>query len=175
MQYNPNALKRITLERKLESKPEKVNTEPEIIIHKLGSQDLVLFKQLIEIFKDSFDGQSKKEIDEFSLNTMLRHTTFLGFVAIQDNEVIGGLTGYEIRSYYKDESEVFLYNLAVSRKHQGKGTAKLLMKTILKFAKEKGHSKLYANTNINGSNAVKFYRGTGGIEQQVSRFIYKLK
>ncbi|WP_341224642.1 GNAT family N-acetyltransferase [uncultured Arcticibacterium sp.] len=170
MRYNPDILETITLEREIP----KEESKSQVSIQRLGSQDLILFKQLIEIFKETFDGQSKKEIDEFSLNTMLRHVTFVGFVAKIDNEVIGGLTGYEIRSYYKDESEFFLYNLAVKPGYKKKGFGKLLMKTILGFSKDMGHSRLYVGAHIKGSNAVDFYRNSGATEYKVSKFVYEL-
>lgn len=171
MNYNQDAIGTISIEREIP----KVEFTNNVEIQKLGSSDLGTFKELIKIFKTTFEGQSKKEIDEFSLNSMLRHITFLGFVAKKDNEVIGGLTAYEIRSYYKGESEVILYNLAVNPKYRKKGVGKLLMKTILSFAKEKGHSKLFIGAQIQGHNAVDFYRNSGATEYKVSKFVYNLQ
>lgn len=171
MSYQTDTLKSITVEREVSVLEEasKLN------IKKLGLQDLETFKELIEIFKMNAKAQSKKEIDEFSLNTMLRHVTFVGFVAIENEQVIGGLTGYSISSYYKGESEFFLYNLAVKPTFTGKGIGKKLVNTILKYAKESGHSRLFVGAQIEGNGGEEFYRNTGAKEYQVSKFVYDLK
>lgn len=60
-------------------------------IKKLTIEDVTIFKQLIEIFKDVFENEEDIASDKH-LRKILAYPEFLVFVGMLEHKVIGGLT-----------------------------------------------------------------------------------
>ncbi|QLC67653.1 GNAT family N-acetyltransferase [Flavobacterium sp. LPB0248] len=80
------------------------------------------------------------------------------FSAILDNEVLG------VCALIKSDGKNYDYELAkmaVSPKAQGKGVGLLLAKSAIKWATEKGASKVYLESNTKLKPAIKLYEKLG--------------
>jgi len=80
------------------------------------------------------------------------------FAAVLNDEVLG--VGALIKSDGKDY-DYELAKMAVSPKAQGKGVGLLLAESALKWAKEKGASKIYLESNTKLKPAIKLYEKLG--------------
>ena len=80
------------------------------------------------------------------------------FSAILDNEVLG------VCALIKSDGKNYDYELAkmaVSPRAQGKGVGLLLAESAIKWAKEKGASKIYLESNTKLKPAIKLYEKLG--------------
>ena len=100
------------------------------IIKKLSSADVDLFKRL-SLFYQLDDGVAEPIVpsDEY-LKALLSKDQFHVIVALQDGELIGGVTGYELKMYKKPINEMFLYEIAVEPAHRQKGVARALIASL---------------------------------------------
>src|ERR1041384_5421059 len=100
-----------------------------IEIKHLTKDDLSKFTSLINLFNTVFEEESKIGSEANSLK-LLNNKYFVALVALVENEVIGGLTAYELPMYYSNSSEIFLYDLAVKPEYQRMGLGKKLIQSL---------------------------------------------
>jgi aminoglycoside 3-N-acetyltransferase I len=106
-------------------------------IKKLGITDLDQFKELIRVFEDVFEMEGFSMPGDSYLQNLLNSDSFFVFIALKDNEVVGGLTAYVLHQYYSTAPLVYVYDLAVETKLQRQGIGKKLIASIIKYCKER--------------------------------------
>jgi aminoglycoside 3-N-acetyltransferase I len=141
-------------------------------IKKLEKQDLVLFQKLIRVFQDVFEMKEATIPEDPHLVKLLENPYFIVFVVCIDNKVIGGLTAYELPSYYATRSEIFIYDIAIDPSSQRKGLGKQLVAALKQYGKEKDTSVLFVDANEEDEHAVDFYHTTGGEAANIIQFSY---
>jgi len=141
-------------------------------IKKLEKQDLVLFQKLIRIFQEVFEMKEATIPKDPQLVKLLENSYFISFVVCIDDKVIGGLTAYELPSYYTTRSEIFIYDIAVDPSFQRKGLGKQLLAALKQYAKEKNINVLFVDANEEDEHAVDFYHTTRGEASKVIQFSY---
>src|SRR6478735_10524557 len=92
-----------------------------IILKKLSKNEIACFRALVTLFEDVFEVENKEEVSEAYLKNLLKKTGFHVFVALYNDKVIGGITGYEIPLYYAEQTEFFIYDVGISNAFQRKG------------------------------------------------------
>src|SRR6187551_2454177 len=112
---------------KIQMNMENNRTNENIEIRRLGKQDINVFQELLQLFHDVFEMEETITSDASYLATLLEKEEFIVYVALSGNEVVGGLTAYELPMYYSKGSEAFIYDIAVSEKFQRKGVGKKLI------------------------------------------------
>jgi aminoglycoside 3-N-acetyltransferase I len=145
-----------------------------IKIVKLAAGDLDKFTQLIKVFEDVFEMQHFEMPAKSHLQHMLEKKDFFVFVALADLEVVGGLTSYALQQYYSTSPLVYIYDLAVTTKHQRQGIGKSLIEAITAYCKGIGMEEVFVQADKVDEHAVAFYRSTGATEEQVLHFNYPL-
>lgn len=148
----------------------------EIKIVKLSRTDLDLFKQLLNVFNEVFKEEGVETTalpDDNYLTRLLSQTSFHVFTALNGDEVVGGLTGYELTMYLRDEKEMYLYDLGVSDKFRRLGVASKLIDELKKFGKSNNISTIFVEANIEDEGAVKFYQSLGAEMEDVKHFNLK--
>ncbi|HTE28283.1 GNAT family N-acetyltransferase [Flavitalea sp.] len=146
-----------------------------IEIRKLTDSDPDHFLNLITVFEEVFEMADFSMPPRDYLQQLLLKDTFSVFVAISNDEVIGGLTAYTLESYYTKGSFLYIYDLAVLAKHQRQGIGKKLMKAVVDHYRETSIEEVFVQADLVDDYAVDFYRSTGAREENVVSFSYLLK
>ncbi|HTB53397.1 MAG TPA: GNAT family N-acetyltransferase [Ferruginibacter sp.] len=141
-------------------------------IKRLEKKDLILFQKLIHVFQDVFEMKGADIPEGPQLTKLLENPYFIIFTVCIDNKVIGGLTAYELPSYYASRSEIFIYDIAIDPLFQRKGLGKQLLAALKQYGKEKGISVLFVDANEEDEHAVDFYHTTGGKAANIIQFSY---
>ena len=142
-------------------------------IKQLTKEDLSIFNSLIDLFNIVFEEELKIR-DETHLLRLLDSRDFIAMVAISENEVLGGLTAYELPMVYSDYSEVFLYDLAVKPEYQRMGIGKGLIQSLKEHCIKNGIKEFFVLAHEEDEHAIEFYRSTGGKSEKVVNFLYEV-
>lgn len=145
-----------------------------IRIEKLSHEDARVFIELIQVFEDVFEMENFQMPEQNYLKELLKKDSFLVFVALIDEKVVGGLTSYILKQYYVKKPLLYVYDLAVKTKHQRQGIGKMLMSAVTYYSKEIGVEEVYIQADEIDQHAVDFYRSTGAIASRVINFSYPL-
>jgi len=143
-----------------------------IEIKHLTKEDLSKFTSLIHLFNMVFEEESKIGSEANSLK-LLNSKYFIALVALAENEVVGGLTAYELPMYYSNSSEIFLYDLAVKPQYQRMGIGKRLLQSLKEYCIKNGIKEFFVMAHEEDEHAIEFYRSTGGDSENVVNFLYK--
>ncbi|MGV3507882.1 MAG: GNAT family N-acetyltransferase [Sphingobacteriaceae bacterium] len=144
-------------------------------ITKLGAQHLNRFQELIYVFEDVFEMENFKMPSNNHLQLLLNSSHFMAFVAISNNQVVGGLTAYMLQQYYSTSPLVYVYDLAVKTDLQRQGIGKALMLAINNHCQEIGVEEVFVQADEADGYALDFYKSTGGTPEKVVHFCYPLK
>jgi ribosomal protein S18 acetylase RimI-like enzyme len=145
-----------------------------IKIVKLAADDLDKFIQLIKLFEDVFAMENFEMPDKEHLEQLLTKSDFFVFVALENNEVIGGLTAYTLVQYYSKLPLVYIYDLAVKATLQRRGVGRTLISSLISYCKEIGIEEVFVQADKIDDYALDFYRSTGATEEEVVHFYYPL-
>lgn len=145
-----------------------------IKIVKLAADDLDKFVHLIKLFEDVFSMENFVMPDKKHLEQLLTKSDFFVFVALENNEVVGGLTAYTLHQYYSKLPLVYIYDLAVKTTLQRRGIGKLLISGITSYCQEFGMEEVFVQADKIDDYALDFYRSTGAMEEEVVHFYYPL-
>lgn len=118
------------------------------------------FEDLLHIFKEAFEMEDILIPGEEYLETLLRKKDFLVFAAIQNNMVVAGLTVYLLQPYFSTRPVAFIYDIAVQKVQQRKGTGSRLMEAVLDFCQTNGYDEAFVEADAADTHAVNFYRKT---------------
>jgi len=143
-------------------------------IKKLHTSDITLFLALIRLFEDVFEMQNFKMPDEKYLQELLHQDGFYVFVAMIDNQVVGGLTAYTLQQYYSTRPLVYIYDLAVLTLYQRQGIGKKLIESINNYCQSIGVEEVFVQADEVDDYALDFYHSTGATAEKVVHFYYPL-
>ena len=94
----------------------------------------------------------------FYLNDFFHNKKFVGYVAVENGDLIVGLFAHE--KIWWNNSEVFIEEMFVNPEYQGKGIGTSLLLEVEKYIKEKGLAGITLSTN-KYAPAPKFYEKNG--------------
>jgi aminoglycoside 3-N-acetyltransferase I len=147
----------------------------QIEVRKLTQEDLPVFKSLIHLFNIVFEEDESAVGSETKLFELLSNNSFVAMAAFHDNEIVGGLTAYELPLYYSDNFEIFLYDLAVKPEYQRMGIGKSLIRNLREYCLQNGINEFFVLAHEEDAHALDFYRSTGGKSEKVVNFLYAIK
>ena len=142
-------------------------------IKHLTQEHLADFQSLVNLFNMVFEEESKIG-SETHLLKLLSNKDFIALAALTENEVVGGLTAYELPMYYSDSSEIFLYDLAVKPEYQRMGIGKGLIQSLKAHCLQQGIKEFFVMAHEEDEHAIEFYRSTGGKGENVINFLYEI-
>ena len=143
-------------------------------IKKLGHYDLNYFKDLIRVFEDVFEMEKFTMPDDDYLQQLLEKDSFLVFVALSEDKVVGGLTAYILQQYYSVRPLVYIYDLAVKTNYQRQGIGSILIAGITNYCRETGMEEVFVQADEEDGYALEFYHSTGATAEKVVHFYYPL-
>jgi aminoglycoside 3-N-acetyltransferase I len=142
-------------------------------IKRLTKGHLADFQALVDLFNMVFEEESKIG-SETHLLKLLSNKDFIALAALTENEMVGGLTAYELHMYYSDSSEIFLYDLAVKPEYQRMGIGKGLIQSLKAHCLQQGIKEFFVMAHEEDEHAIEFYRSTGGKGENVINFLYEI-
>ena len=138
----------------------------------LARADLHTFKSLIHMFSVVFEDEPSLGSDAHLIK-LLENTSFLVIAAISENEVIGGLTAYELPMVHIDGSEMFLYDMAVRPEYQRMGVGRALVQSLKEYCAKHKIGTFFVMAHEEDVHALEFYHATGGKSEKVVNFVYE--
>jgi len=144
-------------------------TDP-ISIHTLGPDDVALLPALNRVFGEAFEeprtyGDAPPGTDY--LRSLLGSESFIAVVALDADEVVGGLTAYELRKAEQKRSEVFIYDLAVAEPYRRRGVATALIERTRAIAAERGAWVVFLQADVGDEPAISLYSKLGKREDAI--------
>ena len=143
-------------------------------VKKLTGDDVEPFIELILLFQEVLETDMVTQTRPEHLYRLLARPDFVVFVARFANQVIGGLTAYLLPQYYSEKPVVYLYDIAIGANYQGQGIGTKLLTQLMQYCRSLGAEELFVQADKEDSQAIHFYRATGGAPMQVIQFTYPL-
>lgn len=136
--------------------------------HELQKSDVHLLKGLLKVFGKAFGEvdtyQSAVPSDGY-LQSLLSKSHFITLVALAGDEVVGGLTAYELEKFEQDRRELYIYDLAVAEQHRRKGIATGLINELKKIAQKRRAYIIFVQADQEDTPAIRLYESLGTKEQ----------
>jgi aminoglycoside 3-N-acetyltransferase I len=92
-----------------------------------------------------FNGECEALNDSY-INRLLNREDFWMLAAFVDEQVIAGLTAHSLPMTSAEESELFLYDIAVRRDHQRTGVGRRMMTELLEKAAACGIKSVFVES-----------------------------
>lgn len=143
-----------------------------IEIKRLTESDALFFAELVRLFCAVFETPHALFPDTSYLKSLLQKPDFVAYVILHDNELVGGLTGYELSKYYTEESELFIYDIAIKPAFQRNGFGRQLLSTLVQHCRRHNIGELFVAAHADDADALSFYKATGGRAEEVVHFNY---
>jgi aminoglycoside 3-N-acetyltransferase I len=130
----------------------------------LSSSDLSLLKKLLKVFGEAFEDiptyQNAVPGDAY-LQSLLSKPHFMVLVAINGEEVIGGLAAYELEKFEQERREIYIYDLAVSEPFRRKGIATRLINELRQLARQRNVYVIFVQADQGDMPAIRLYESLG--------------
>jgi aminoglycoside 3-N-acetyltransferase I len=130
----------------------------------LTPADASLLKDLLRVFGEAFDQidtyQHSVPGDDY-LTMLLTKQHFIAVVAMNGEEVVGGLVAYELDKFEQDRREIYIYDLAVAENHRRRGVATKLIGELRKIASERNVYVIFVQADTDDGPAIALYESLG--------------
>lgn len=144
-----------------------------IRVRRLTPADRELARRVFAVMVETFEEESQPLGDAY-LDRLLSRPGFWALAALDGDVVVGGLTAHTLPMTRGEESEIFIYDLAVHPRHQRRGAGRLLIDTLRAEAAAAGVSSVFVPADDEDEHAIDFYRATGGVSSPVTFFTYSV-
>jgi aminoglycoside 3-N-acetyltransferase I len=118
---------------------------------------------------DEVDTYGAKRPGDAYLRSLLGGDSFIGIVAVQEGEVVGGIGAYELRKFEKERSEIYIYDLAVAEEQRRRGIATAMIEALKGIARERGAWVIYVQADLQDDPAIALYTKLG-VREDVLHF-----
>ncbi|WP_262693696.1 AAC(3)-I family aminoglycoside N-acetyltransferase [Kordiimonas aquimaris] len=141
-------------------------------IKQLGHDECYLLRQLLNLFGTAFEDEdtyTKAQPSDAYLKKRLSDETFIALIAMQGENVVGGLAAYELKKFEQERSEFYIYDLAVDADHRRKGIATALIDQLKEIAKSRGVFVIFVQADYDDPPAIALYTKLG-VREDVLHF-----
>lgn len=142
-----------------------------VAVRRLTTADADLARRLFALLSEVFETTSAPLSNEY-LNRLLDRPEFWAFAAFRGDEIIGGLTAHTLPMTRSEDSEIFIYDIAVRADEQRKGVGRRLVEALRVGAAEAGVQCVFVPADNEDEHALEFYRAIGGAPSQVTFFTW---
>ncbi|WP_350287369.1 GNAT family N-acetyltransferase [uncultured Croceitalea sp.] len=146
----------------------------ELKILRLKENNLDLFIELVTLFNEVFEEYHTIATKEH-LTQLLGKPDFCAMAVIKNHMVVGGLTAYELERYYNDQSELYIYDIAVKTELHNQGIGKALIEFLKNYSTNNGIETIFVEAHTEDEQAVKFYEAIFGESEKVDHFNFEVK
>ncbi|MES2389197.1 MAG: GNAT family N-acetyltransferase [Bacteroidota bacterium] len=138
----------------------------------LGPGDSAIARALTHWFQTD-DGIAEPNIPTTTyMENLLQKDDFHIIVAYSGEQIIGGVTGYEMEMYMQETRELFLYEIGVHEGFRQRGIAKTLIGMLKDICMKRGVSAMYVGTWEGNEAAERLYAGSGGKRELIPWFTF---
>src|SRR5581483_2053095 len=109
-------------------------------LKRLTPSDMNLLKNLLAVFGEAFNERETYQDavpSDAYLESLLAKPHFIVLIALDGDQVVGGLAAYELEKFEQDRREIYIYDLAVKESHRRKGIATGLINRLKEVAKQR--------------------------------------
>jgi aminoglycoside 3-N-acetyltransferase I len=106
------------------------------------------------------------------IHSLLSRADFWAIAAFDGEDVVGGITGHTLPMTSTEDSELFVYDLAVKREYQRQGIGRELVSELRALGAAAGVSVVFVPADSEDTHAIDFYRRIGGAESSVKFFTF---
>jgi aminoglycoside 3-N-acetyltransferase I len=136
-------------------------------IRSLGPDDVEMLRDLLRVFGTAFDDTETYGSAQPSgayLERLLRGSCFIGLVALEGDDVVGGIAAYELPKFEQERSEIYIYDLAVAAGHRRRGIATALIDELKRLAAARGAWVIFVQADRGDEPAIALYAKLGARE-----------
>ena len=136
-------------------------------VRRLGPNDLALFRKLNAMFGAAFEDVAAyggAPPSDGYLETLLAKDHIVPLVALDGEDVIGGLVAYELEKFEQARREVYIYDLAVAEAHRRRGIATALINALRQISAERGAYVIFVQADYGDDPAIALYTKLGARE-----------
>ena len=141
-------------------------------VRRLGPGDVVRVRQLNRLFGEAFAepetyGAAPPSSAYFEGLLAKEHITVL--VAVDGDEVVGGLVAYDLEKFEQARRETYIYDLAVAEAHRRRGIATALIRALQIDAEKRGCWVIFVQADYGDDPAIRLYEKLG-VREEVLHF-----
>ncbi|MBC7841130.1 MAG: GNAT family N-acetyltransferase [Gemmatimonadaceae bacterium] len=111
-------------------------------------------------------------LDDRYLTTLLQRPDFWAMAATVEGALVGGLTAFTLPLTRAEESELFIYDVAVVPARQRQGVGRALVEALRAEAAVAGIAVAFVLADNEDGHALDFYRRLGGMPASVTLFTF---
>jgi aminoglycoside 3-N-acetyltransferase I len=133
-------------------------------VRQLVSEDVERMKALLTMFGEAFEDQqtySRARPRAAYLERLLGSESFIALVALQGDQVVGGIAAYDLPKFEQERSEIYLYDLAVAPTHRRQGIATALIEELKRIAALRGAWVVFVQADTGDEPAIALYSKLG--------------
>lgn len=135
----------------------------------LGGDDLPLARQLFEMSRQGDNVTAPPATDQ-TLRRLLEREDFHVVTPLHEEQVLGGLTAYELEMRTEDATELFIYEIGVEKAHRRQGVGRSLIEFVRELCRSRRLSTLYVPAHADDALAVAFYAACGLKRKDIAGF-----
>lgn len=144
---------------------------PEIRIERLTATDIGRAQQLFLIMGEVFE-TDPEPLSPSYLTRLLHRDDFWALAASIDGQTVGGLTAFTLPLTRTEQSELFIYDIAVQPQHQRQGIGRQLVSALRAQATAAGITVAWVPADNEDTHALDFYHALGGTAAPVTIFTF---
>lgn len=135
---------------------------------------LEMFVTMARVFAEEGDpNEGALPLDEAYARRLLLRADFFAVVATDGDVVVGGVTAHALPMTRSQETELFIYDLAVVAEKRRLGVGRALINDLLTLAAVEGIQTSFVPADDEDVEALDFYRALGGEESPVTFFTFE--
>lgn len=136
---------------------------------RLGPGDGDLARRAFAVMAEAFE-EPNAELGDAYLERLLKQEGFWALVALDGEEVVGGITAHALPMTRSETTELFIYDLAVRKERQRQGIGRALVTALREAGCDAGIDVAFVPADDEDTHALDFYRALGGHPAPVTIF-----
>jgi len=141
------------------------------MIERLNADDIHRARELFATIAGVFETENAPLGDAY-LKRLLSRGDFWALAASIDGRIVGGLTAFTLPLTRLEESEVFIYDIAVLPGHQRQGIGRRLVELLRERASAAGIEVAWVPADNEDTHALDFYKALGGEPSPATVFTF---
>ena len=149
---------------------------PTCTIRSVTATETDVMRQLLHVFGDAFEEMETytgAQPGDGYLQALLGGDSFFAVAALNGDEVVGGLTAYELKKAEQARSEIYIYDLAVAAAYRRQGIATRLIEEVKTIAAARGAYVIFVQADYVDPPAIALYSKLG-VREEVLHFDLKV-